>query len=607
MKRNILDYFHSKRITRSSPPYPLLESNRKEFEFQTFYTSNLQHYQQALNEIKQGEKRSHWIWYILPQLACLGSSHHAIWYGIKSFPEAKKYLEDELLGTRLIEISQEILNKLNNGSKVRVLMGSGIDAAKLLSCATLFYFVSYKTVHENLFNNLRKQCERKLNRKDEKTIQFCEVSMERLNFEIPQYHKVNTEEEKDDNNNNNDTDNNNNTSGDNKDDDNELLSSQLSQPFSEITKESSISSTQEITENFSQERSIEKLLHDIPETPTHHPHLHSIPKRSEFNFTPFLNSSNEFYNQALDEMKLGHKSSHWIWFILPQLESLGHSHKSKYFGIKTFEEGLAFLQHYILGSRLIEISYVILEKLQSNYDIDELMGSRIDTLKLLSCSTLFYYISHQLSVTSSTSSTLSPSSSQSDTINENNQNLSQELVFDTNNLSQNSENPSPDYKLTFQLFESLRKICEERIGGKDYKTIEFCEESMKRLNFSIPFLPKLVKDNDENDKIENDMNDSNNKNEDTITQEISTNTENNHENSDENEKNNIVHSTINIDSFENSQEEDSMKQEEIKENDNNNEYHSQVDNEGEDDNNSIDSGSHEYNMDLQQNDENETI
>ena len=89
----------------------------------------------ALNEIKNGKKCSHWIWYIFPQLAELGRSSTAKYYGIKDIDEAKQYLENDILCERLIEISEALLSV--NDTAVNIL--GYIDAMKVKSCMTLFH------------------------------------------------------------------------------------------------------------------------------------------------------------------------------------------------------------------------------------------------------------------------------------------------------------------------------------------------------------------------------------------------------------------------------------------------------------------------------------
>lgn len=92
-------------------------------------------YPWALREIKNGRKQTHWMWYIFPQLKELGRSATAKYYGIENLEEAKKYLAHPVLGTRLKEISEVLLNlETNDPYKV---MGD-IDALKLRSSMTLF-------------------------------------------------------------------------------------------------------------------------------------------------------------------------------------------------------------------------------------------------------------------------------------------------------------------------------------------------------------------------------------------------------------------------------------------------------------------------------------
>lgn len=66
-------------------------------------------YEIALKEIKNGEKESHWMWYIFPQLRGLGRSQMAYVYGISGLEEAKAYLEHPVLSARLIEITEALL------------------------------------------------------------------------------------------------------------------------------------------------------------------------------------------------------------------------------------------------------------------------------------------------------------------------------------------------------------------------------------------------------------------------------------------------------------------------------------------------------------------
>jgi len=98
----------------------------------------------ALAELRTGRKRSHWIWYIFPQLAGLGQSSTAIHYGLAGVDEAIAYLRDPVLGERLVTAAGVVRAHLSASSPVRLetLMGSHIDALKLVSCMTLFAHVA---------------------------------------------------------------------------------------------------------------------------------------------------------------------------------------------------------------------------------------------------------------------------------------------------------------------------------------------------------------------------------------------------------------------------------------------------------------------------------
>jgi len=94
----------------------------------------------ALAELQAGRKRSHWIWYIFPQLAGLGSSAMAIRYGLQGVPEATAYLRDATLRRRLLVLTHALVTQLQGrpAPALDALMGSEIDALKLLSSMTLF-------------------------------------------------------------------------------------------------------------------------------------------------------------------------------------------------------------------------------------------------------------------------------------------------------------------------------------------------------------------------------------------------------------------------------------------------------------------------------------
>lgn len=92
-------------------------------------------YDAALREIRAGRKRSHWMWYIFPQLRGLGFSATAEYYGLRDLEEARDYMEHPVLSARLVEISEALL-KLP-GSDPTAVLGYP-DDLKLRSCMTLF-------------------------------------------------------------------------------------------------------------------------------------------------------------------------------------------------------------------------------------------------------------------------------------------------------------------------------------------------------------------------------------------------------------------------------------------------------------------------------------
>ena len=99
-------------------------------------------YETALKEIKKGKKKTHWMWYIFPQLRGLGRSHMAYAYGINGLEEAKAYLAHPVLSARLIEITKALLT--HKDKDIYDIMGD-IDAMKLRSSMTLFALISEDT------------------------------------------------------------------------------------------------------------------------------------------------------------------------------------------------------------------------------------------------------------------------------------------------------------------------------------------------------------------------------------------------------------------------------------------------------------------------------
>ena len=116
-------------------------------------------YDEALSEIRAGRKESHWIWYIFPQLRDLGYSETAKYYGISDMDEAKAYLAEPTLRSRLIEISEALLSLPN--SDPRAVMGYP-DDLKLRSSMTLFAAAGpdipvFQQVLDKYFNGLPDQ------------------------------------------------------------------------------------------------------------------------------------------------------------------------------------------------------------------------------------------------------------------------------------------------------------------------------------------------------------------------------------------------------------------------------------------------------------------
>ncbi len=105
------------------------------YDLKRFKEAQADDYEQALKEIKQGRKTSHWMWYIFPQLKELGRSATAKYYGIDGLGEAKAYMADPELRRNLLEISDALLHQPEED--IQRVMGYP-DDLKLCSCMTLF-------------------------------------------------------------------------------------------------------------------------------------------------------------------------------------------------------------------------------------------------------------------------------------------------------------------------------------------------------------------------------------------------------------------------------------------------------------------------------------
>ncbi|HTP64813.1 MAG TPA: DUF1810 domain-containing protein [Geobacteraceae bacterium] len=105
-----------------------------------------------------------------------------------------------------------------------------------------------------------------------------------------------------------------------------------------------------------------------------------------FDLKRFTQAQERIYGAALAEIRRGCKQSHWMWFIFPQIDGLGHSPTAKYYAIKSIEEARVYLAHPILGARLVECAEAVLS-------VEGRSASAIfgypDDMKLKSSMTLF--------------------------------------------------------------------------------------------------------------------------------------------------------------------------------------------------------------------------
>jgi uncharacterized protein (DUF1810 family) len=114
-----------------------------------------------------------------------------------------------------------------------------------------------------------------------------------------------------------------------------------------------------------------------------------------YNLGRFVQAQVDDYEQALAEIRSGHKKSHWIWYIFPQVDGLGFSSMSKQYAIKSLAEAKAYLAHPVLGPRLVECALAALGV--EGKTATQIFGSP-DDMKLKSCATLFACVSPEASV-----------------------------------------------------------------------------------------------------------------------------------------------------------------------------------------------------------------
>lgn len=137
---------------------------KKEYNLERFIDAQKTTYQNALLEIRNGRKQSHWMWYIFPQIQGLGFSDTSKVYAIKDLDEADEFLKHPLLGSRLVAICNELL--AGTGTDAKAIFGSP-DDAKLKSSMTLFSSVNdTDPVFQLVLNKFF------IGEKDQKTVQI---------------------------------------------------------------------------------------------------------------------------------------------------------------------------------------------------------------------------------------------------------------------------------------------------------------------------------------------------------------------------------------------------------------------------------------------------
>ena len=105
-----------------------------------------------------------------------------------------------------------------------------------------------------------------------------------------------------------------------------------------------------------------------------------------YNLQRFVDAQDQVYDQVRSELREGHKFGHWMWFIFPQIEGLGHSVTARHFAISSLTEAQAYLRHPVLGPRLIECTGLV--NALTERTANQIFGYP-DDLKLRSSMTLF--------------------------------------------------------------------------------------------------------------------------------------------------------------------------------------------------------------------------
>ena len=111
--------------------------------------------------------------------------------------------------------------------------------------------------------------------------------------------------------------------------------------------------------------------------------------KDNYNLQRFIKAQAGIYETVVYELKNGHKTSHWMWFIFPQIKGLGFSSMSIQYSISSRPEAEEYLNHPVLGSRIRECSRIVFDI--NGYSAKQIFGS-IDELKFRSSMTLFNYV-----------------------------------------------------------------------------------------------------------------------------------------------------------------------------------------------------------------------
>ena len=143
-------------------------------KLERFIEAQEKSYEEALKEIKNGRKETHWMWYIFPQITGLGMTYISNYYSIKSIEEAEEYLKNKQLRTNLEEITKELL-KLKTNDSEQVL--GPIDSLKLKSSMTLFDYIEPDTIYNLVLQKYYS------GEKDNKTLEILsKMSKEKVNI-----------------------------------------------------------------------------------------------------------------------------------------------------------------------------------------------------------------------------------------------------------------------------------------------------------------------------------------------------------------------------------------------------------------------------------------